>query len=155
MKTFLVFICCLFTLSGCATVRMGSLTLTSTKNLGETYAPLQKDVSGENCVDEILFIPLGTLNPNLQDAIDDAVAKVPNGDMMTNLTVHEDLLISILFNQRCVRVNGDVVASNSPQIARGNSTSPSKGQPIRFESAPTTGYVRNPNVDQKEIEKGF
>lgn len=154
MKTLAIFVACVLTLSGCTTVRMGSLTLTSTKNLGETYVPLQKQVSGENCTDDILGIPLGTLNPNLQDAIDDAVEKVPNGDMMTNVTIHKDLFVTIVFNQLCVRVNGDVVASNAPQMAAGTpifATKPVTSTPPR----PAPNYVPNPNVDQRQIEKGF
>lgn len=95
-------------LSGCTT-RIGAFTFASTKNLGVAYAPLQTRVEGENCVSIILLIPLGTLNPNIQDAVDDAVQKVPNGDMMTNVTLSEDLLFTLIYNRRCVRVTGDVV----------------------------------------------
>ena len=65
-------------IAGCS-IRLGSFTVASTKNLGYTYPLLQRDVTGEDCVQTILFIPLGTLNPNLQDAVDRAVAQVPMG----------------------------------------------------------------------------
>jgi hypothetical protein len=95
-------------LSGCTT-RIGAFTLASTKNLGVAYAPLQTSVEGEDCVTLILFIPIGTLNPNIQDAVDRAVEKVPNGDMMTNVTMSEDLLFTLIYNRVCVKVTGDVV----------------------------------------------
>lgn len=116
-------------LSGCTT-RIGAFTFASTKNLGVAYAPLQTSVEGEDCVTIILFIPIGTLNPNIQDAVDRAVEKVPNGDMMTNVTVNEDLLFTLIYNRRCVRVTGDVVntlASGTIQrapAARGTSSAP-------------------------------
>ncbi len=104
-------------LSGCTT-RIGAFTFASTKNLGVTYPPVQTGVEGEDCVNMILFIPMGTLNPNVQDAVDRAVEKVPNGDMMTNVTVNEDMLITLLYNRNCVRVTGDVVNTRAPTIQR-------------------------------------
>ncbi len=99
-------------LSGCTT-RIGAFTFASTKNLGVAYAPLQTAVEGEDCATLILFIPLGTLNPNIQDAVDRAVEKVPDGDMMTNVTLREDLLFTLVYNRVCVRVTGDVVNTRS------------------------------------------
>jgi hypothetical protein len=108
MKKGLILFLAIATLSGCTT-RIGAFTFASTKNLGVAYAPLQTRVEGEDCVTIILFIPLGTLNPNIQDAVDRAVEQVPNGDMMTNVTLTEDLLFTLVYNRRCVRVTGDVV----------------------------------------------
>jgi hypothetical protein len=118
-------------LSGCTT-RIGAFTFTSTKNLGVAYAPLQTSVEGEDCVTLIVFIPIGTLNPNIQDAVDRAVEKVPNGDMMTNVTLSEELLFTLIYNRVCVKVNGDVVntrASGTIQRApaeQGTSSVPGK-----------------------------
>ncbi|MBI3767763.1 MAG: hypothetical protein HY271_04610 [Deltaproteobacteria bacterium] len=95
-------------LAGC-TVRLGDLTFASTKNLGYTYPPLARSVRGENCAYNILGIPLGTLNPNIQDAVDEAVRKTPNGDMLINASFHNDILIAILYGYNCIRVDGDVV----------------------------------------------
>ena len=95
-------------ISGCTT-RVGAFTFASTKNLGVAYTPLQTGVEGEDCVNIILFIPIGTLNPNIQDAVDRAVEKVPNGDMMINVTLDEDFLFTLIYNRECVRVTGDVV----------------------------------------------
>jgi hypothetical protein len=134
MKNGLLLFLAIATLSGCTT-RIGAFTFASTKNLGVAYAPLQTRVEGEDCVTIILFIPLGTLNPNIQDAVDRAVEKVPNGDMMTNVTLNEDLLFTLIYNRVCVRVTGDVVntlASGTIQrapAAAGTSLVPSARNP--------------------------
>jgi hypothetical protein len=125
-------------LSGCTT-RIGAFTFASTKNLGVAYAPLQTAVEGEDCVNLILFIPIGTLNPNIQDAVDRAVEKVPNGDMMTNVTLREDFLLTLLYNRACVRVTGDVVNTRAYRTierapaVRGKSFIP----PVENPNAPT------------------
>ncbi|MGH7815443.1 MAG: hypothetical protein ACREQI_15755 [Candidatus Binataceae bacterium] len=110
MRRVLLPLLCAVLLSSCS-IRLGSFTLTSTKNLGYTFTPLQKDVTGEDCAQSILFIPWGTLNPNLQEAVDHAVDQVPGGDMMTNVTIHDDVLITLLYNRNCIRVHGDVVST--------------------------------------------
>jgi hypothetical protein len=127
MKKGLILFLTIATLSGCTT-RVGSFTFASTKNLGVAYAPLQTRVDGEDCVTLILFIPLGTLNPNVQDAVDRAVEKVPNGDMMTNVTLNEDFLFTLIYNRRCVRVTGDVVNT----LASGTVQRPSAAEGTSF-----------------------
>lgn len=107
------------TLSACTSTRLGSATMASTKNLGCTFTPIQQHVRGEDCAYNVLGIPLGSVNPNLQEAVDNAVSPIPGGDMMTNVTVHRDLLITLLYNQACVRVEGDVVNSSSVASAVG------------------------------------
>lgn len=125
-------------LSGCTT-RIGAFTFASTKNLGVAYPPLQTRVEGEDCVTQILLIPMGTLNPNIQDAVDRAVEKVPNGDMMTNVTLNEDLVFTLVYNRDCVRVTGDVVNSRASgtiqqaPAAEGRSSVP----PAQNPNAPT------------------
>ncbi len=104
---------CALLLGGCS-MRLGSFTMASTKNLGNQYTALQRDVSGEDCTHLILFIPVsGSLNPSLQEAVDRAVAQVPNGDMMTNVTVYRDILFTEIYTRECVRVDGDVVSTAS------------------------------------------
>lgn len=98
---------------GCAQ-RLGSLTLMSTKNLPLTPKPLAQKVQGEDCVHQVLFIPIGSLNPNLQDAIDKAIAQVPGGNAMTDLSIHEDILFLEIYNRICLRVDGNVVAFEAP-----------------------------------------
>ncbi len=113
MKKAVLFLAIAMLSSGCTT-RVGAFTFASTKNLGVAYAPLQTGVEGEDCVHFILYIPVsGTLNPNIEDAVDRAVEKVPNGDMMTNVTVNEDMLFTLIYNRVCARVTGDVVNSRA------------------------------------------
>jgi hypothetical protein len=126
------------------TTRLGAFTLASTKNLGAQYQPLQTHVVGEDCARLLLFIPLGSLNPNVQEAVDRAVEQVPGGDMMTNVTVHEDFLITVLYNSRCVKVVGDVVSTRNP--ATGISQSVSKGAPVRVAQGQTTTRVAPRNT---------
>jgi hypothetical protein len=97
-------------LSACST-RIGDLTLASTKNLGTAYKPIQSRVRGEDCTHMILFIPLGSLQPNLEEAVDRAVGQVPEGDMMTNARIYQDTLFTLLYNRGCIRVDGDVAKS--------------------------------------------
>ena len=139
-------------LSGCTT-RIGAFTFASTKNLGVAYAPLQTKVEGEDCVTIILFIPLGTLNPNIQDAVDRAVEQVPNGDMMTNVTLTEDLLFTLVYNRVCVRVTGDVVNTlaygtiQRAPAAEGTSFVPPVANPKALTKSPP---VVNPNAGTNE-----
>jgi len=60
MKKAVLFLAIAMLSSGCTT-RIGAFTFASTKNLGVAYAPLQTSVEGEDCVNMILFIPIGTL----------------------------------------------------------------------------------------------
>ncbi|MGO9268319.1 MAG: hypothetical protein ACLQBA_26105 [Candidatus Binataceae bacterium] len=113
MKTSAILVAFAFGMSACTSTRVGSLTLASTKNLGYTYAPVEERVSGEDCATNILGIPLGSINPNVQEAVDHAVSQTPNGDMMTNVSIHDDLIFTLLFNQACVKVQGDVVRSTN------------------------------------------
>ncbi len=127
MKRAILVLIALLASGGCS-VRLGSFTLASTKNLGTTYQPIRTNVTGEDCENTILFIPLGTLNPNLQDAVDRAVEQVPEGDMMTNVTAYNDVLFTLLYNRSCIRVVGDVVDTKAPQAATRHSSA-GKGIP--------------------------
>jgi len=139
-------------LSACTSTRMGSLTLATTKNIGYTYSSLQQHVIGEDCAENILGIPLGSMNPNVQEAIDKAVSQVPSGDMMTNVTVHDDLFFALLYNQVCVRVDGDVVRStNSFASAVPNASATRQSVPVSSSAGGNTHsnpapQVRSPNV---------
>ncbi len=133
-------------LSACTSTRVGSLTLASTKNLGYTYTTLREHVAGQDCAYNVLGIPLGSVNPNLQEAVDNAASQVPGADMMTDVTVHHDVLITLLYNQACVRVDGNAI--NSASSAR----SPVFGSTSGFASSQTADnssrVIHNPNVDQ-------
>lgn len=144
MKGAILF-CAAVWLSGCTT-RVGAFTFASTKNLGIAYSPLQTRVEGEDCVQSILFIPMGTLNPNIQDAVDRAVETVPNGDMMTNVTVNEDLLFTLIYNRRCVRVTGDVVSTLASASSQREATERAIQSGTSNQGRPVAPAVENPNA---------
>ena len=106
----IVVLLCSGAIGGC-TARVGSLTLASTKNLGAAYPLVRHHVRGEDCARSVLFIPWGSLNPNVQDAVDAAVAEAPGADMLTNAVVHDDLFVTVFYNSNCIRVDGDAVNS--------------------------------------------
>ena len=94
-------------LVGCS-IRMGDFTLLSSKNVGVEGEVIQRGVEGEDCVHMLLFLPLGSLNPNLEEAMDRAMAEVPSGNVMTDLAIYNDVLFTYLYNRICIRVKGDV-----------------------------------------------
>jgi hypothetical protein len=102
------------TLCAC-TQRIGDLTFVTSKNIGYTYPALRRSVRGLDCAQSILFIPWGSLRPNVEEAVDRAVDQVPDGDMLINAAVHNDILITLLYNRNCIRVDGDVVNTAAPR----------------------------------------
>jgi hypothetical protein len=113
MATRFLLALCMIGISACS-LRTGDFTLASSRNTGLAYTPLRKNVRGSDCSQSVLFIPWGSMNPNIQDALDDAVRQVPNGDMMINATVHYDILVTLLYNRTCMRIDGDVANSEQP-----------------------------------------
>lgn len=98
--------------TGCS-MRLGDFTLMTTKNIGITPRPLASGVRGEDCIHQILGIPIGSLNPNLEEAIDNAVAKASGGNAMTDASIHQDIFTVLLYTRVCMRVDGAVVALHS------------------------------------------
>lgn len=95
-------------LAGCTT-RVGDLTIATPKNITREFDVVQSGVEGRDCVNIILFIPLGSLNPSMEGAIDAALEPVPEANAIADATFHQTSLITLLFNQSCVRVRGDAV----------------------------------------------
>ena len=95
-------------LSGCTT-RIGDFTVGSSKNLTHQFEVIKKDVVGKDCVQMILFIPLGTLNPTYDGAIDAALEGVPNADAIVDATFYQDVMFTLIYNETCIRVTGDAV----------------------------------------------
>lgn len=93
--------------TGCRT-RLGDLTIASTKNVGLNPEPVKRSVEGKDCANFLLFIPIGKLNPNLEDAMEAAMEKVAAGNIMTDVAIYVDQISAIVFNQVCYRVKGDV-----------------------------------------------
>ena len=103
----IVLIGCAFA-SGCTT-RLGDLTIATPKNLPQQFDVVMKDVEGEECLSQILIIPLGTTNPTIDGAIDAALAKAPDADALVDASVHTDLIFTLLYNRSCVRIKGDAI----------------------------------------------
>lgn len=88
---------------------MGDLQLISSKNVDVDAEPIQRSVEGKDCVYWLLgLLPLGSLIPNVEEAMDEAMAKVPNGNVLTDVAIYRDDFTFILVSQSCLRVKGDV-----------------------------------------------
>jgi len=100
-------------LGGCST-RIGDLTVASPKNLSSEFEIVQKGVSGKDCAYSLLsIIPLGTLNPTIDGAIDDALSRVLDADALTDASIFNDILIAFIFNSNCIRVEGTAIRTDS------------------------------------------
>ena len=93
--------------SGCA-FRMGDFALISSQNVGLRPEPILKGVEGKDCVYTLLFIPIGGLIPNVEEAMDRAMEQVPEGNVMMNVAIYNDVIFTYVFNQTCSRVRGEV-----------------------------------------------
>jgi hypothetical protein len=93
--------------SGCA-FRMGDFSLISSQNVAFSPEPIRRGVEGSDCVYTLIFIPIGGLVPNLEEAMDRAMEQVPEGNVMMNVAVYSDLIFTYVFNRQCTRVRGEV-----------------------------------------------
>lgn len=99
-----LFIGCL--LGGCA-IRVGDLTVASTKNIGQLSQKGEK-VEGEDCATNILGISVGgPMVPNFKTAIDKALERA-KGDVLTDAVLWKSDVVTLLFNQHCYKVEGRV-----------------------------------------------
>lgn len=112
MKKAVIFILALL-LTGCS-VREGSLTLMTTKNIGIMPQPSVHEVHGEDCMYQVLIFPVGKLNPNIQDAMDNALAKAPEANALSDVRIHQTLLSLPLFTKICYELEGKPVTYSAP-----------------------------------------
>jgi hypothetical protein len=101
-------------LASCSSTRIGVFTFASTKELGRSYPTVQQHVVGEDCSNVIFFLPLASFSPSPQTAVDRAMAQAPSADMLTNITIRSEVLVTLLFNRGCIRVEGDAVSTHAP-----------------------------------------
>jgi hypothetical protein len=87
---------------------MGDFSLISSQNVAFAPEPIRRGVEGRDCVYTLLFIPIGGLVPNVEEAMDRAMDQVPEGNVMTNVAIYNDLIFTYIFNQQCTRVRGEV-----------------------------------------------
>lgn len=97
-------------LPGCTTFRQADLTLATTRVLPVTPKPVAKGVSEADCAYILHLIPLGSVNPNIDEAIDRAIAQAPGANALVNVSVRQDRFLTGLVNIVCMRVTGDAVA---------------------------------------------
>jgi hypothetical protein len=98
-------------LAGCSSTR--SQTLASGNNLELNYTPPRQHLTGESCSSNFFGIPTGDNDPSIQQAVDNAASVSPGTEMMTDMTIHRDLLIALAYNQACLRVDGTGVRQTS------------------------------------------
>jgi hypothetical protein len=96
-----------FALAGCS-FRTGDLSVVASQNVGLEPELIRRSVEGKDCAHMLLFIPIGTLVPNLDEAMDRALEKVPEGNILTDMAIYNDLLFTYIYNRTCLRIKGDV-----------------------------------------------
>jgi hypothetical protein len=96
-------------LLGCV-FSMGDLSLVASENVGLEPQIARRSVEGQDCVYTVLlFIPINGLVPNIEEAMDRAMEKVPEGNVMTNVALYSDVvMIPYIFTSTCLRAKGDV-----------------------------------------------
>jgi len=113
----IAFLSCLLLVAGCTYPR-GRLALASLDVPGQ-YVILKPNVRGRDCFPTFLGIPPRGLEFSLGKAVESAVGQVPDGDMMINVSIREEIWAFVLYNRYCIRVDGDVVNSKSPSGSSG------------------------------------
>jgi hypothetical protein len=97
-------------LSGC-TASVGELAMAAPERVGAPTKVLRRGISGEACTHKVFGIPFSERAPDLNAAVEAAVAKVPGGVMLTDVAIQNDYVITFVYNQNCIRVTGDVVGN--------------------------------------------
>jgi hypothetical protein len=87
---------------------MGDFSLISSQNVALAPEPIRRGVEGSDCVYTLVFIPIGGLVPNVEEAMDGAMDQVPEGNVMTNVAIYNDLILTYVFSRQCTRVRGEV-----------------------------------------------
>jgi hypothetical protein len=99
-------------LMGCATTR--TVTVISSRTLELSYPPRQQHVTGVDCAYNVFGIPIsGTSPPSIHRAIDVAASASPGSDMITDMTIHRDALVTLVYNQACLRVVANAVSQTT------------------------------------------
>jgi hypothetical protein len=94
---------------GCSTP-IGSFGLISNHDLGLDPQVIAEEVSGKSCAYHALgFIPIGgKWNPSPIDAMQDILAQVPDGNLLTNVSIYNETIYTVLYARNCIRVEADV-----------------------------------------------
>lgn len=92
------------------TFRTGDLSVVASGNVGLQPEIIRRSVEGQDCTHFLLFIPFGSLVPNLDEAMDRALEKVPEGNLLMDIALYQDQLFTYIYNRTCLRVRADVGA---------------------------------------------
>ena len=107
MKYALLFATLLAT--GCATSSTRIKLMQNNFDAG-TLDPSIKKVTGESCKRSILWVVPLEKDGSLQDAIDNALTKAPGANALADIKVTGHNLMTVVYNYRCVEVEGRPVA---------------------------------------------
>lgn len=69
---------------------------------------LRPDAEGRSCRAWVMGIPLQPGSPGLDEALARVLALDPEGNVVTHVEVSERLLLTGIFNRRCVVLRGDL-----------------------------------------------
>lgn len=95
--------------TGCS-FNVGTLTAAATHNVNVPTRPIQERVEGSDCIYSVMGIPVsGSFFPNLEEAEDQALARVPEGDALENAVLYNDRWTILVFGSSCYRIKGDAV----------------------------------------------
>lgn len=114
-KIIISFIVCL--LSACS-ISHGNFTVLSNKivdleNFNAGTSKKIKNVTGKDTSHVIIFFPIGKLNPNINDALND-VFRNADGDLMTDVSVVETVFyIPYIYGKFEWKVKGDVLKTRN------------------------------------------
>jgi len=83
---------------------IGTMTFVSATDVDLDSEQAGDYVTGEDCGDEFLMIPLS--QPRLEDAIDDALSKAPEANLLRGVWISLDVEDFLLVGKRCISVSG-------------------------------------------------
>ena len=93
-------------LAGCGG-RLGDFTFLTSKQFNVPVNSMQKGarVTGEDCANVILFIPIGHIHPSVKTAIDQAIEK-EGANALVDAVVEESFIWAVIFSSHCFTVTG-------------------------------------------------
>jgi len=102
--------------SGC-TQNLGQFTVASTNNVRNLNYSIQDktmtNTEGEACARNIIGIPINQQDALLQRAMDNAIKNGRNkgidGDVLVNVRISYDTTSTIIYNDVCYKVSGDLI----------------------------------------------
>ncbi len=89
--------------------RIGDLTMASNRNIEfeKKHVELKRGVKGYSKKVRFLGIPFGY--PNIEESIDDAIARQGTGEYLKNVTITVYYQWFLLFGKNCIRAEGDLM----------------------------------------------